>query len=77
MELSRQLHVPAAILLGIEFQYPWNRGWVNPRANLDVLEKRETPSPLGNQIPDFPACTLATTLRILVWHIVYIFTANS
>lgn len=49
MELSHQLHTPAALLLGIELQQPLNRGWVSPRANLVILEKRGTSSPVGNQ----------------------------
>jgi len=53
VEVSGELHAPAALLQG---KYPWYllvRGWVGPRANLDAAVKREIPIPAGyrNLVP--------------------------
>jgi hypothetical protein len=41
MEVSYQLHAPAALPLGREHPYPWIGGWVDPRVSLVVVEKRK------------------------------------
>jgi len=44
MELSGQLHVPAALPLGEIPGYHWIGGWVGLRAGLDVVDKRKNSS---------------------------------
>jgi hypothetical protein len=46
MEVSGQLHTPAALLPGKESLVPIKiGGWVGPRAVLDAMVKRKIPSP--------------------------------
>jgi len=40
MYVSGQSDAPVALLLGKELWYPLSRGWVGPRAGLDIVEKR-------------------------------------
>jgi len=47
MEVSGQLHAPAALL-------PVIGGWVGPRAGLDTVSKREIPSNRGESNLDHP-----------------------
>jgi hypothetical protein len=52
MEVSGQLHAPAALL-----QAPgthWIGGWVGPRAVLDAVAKRKIPSPRRESNPRTP-----------------------
>jgi hypothetical protein len=53
MEVSGQLHAPAALCPGKEPQYPLDRKLVDPRAGLDAVEKRENPipTPTRNRTP--------------------------
>jgi hypothetical protein len=44
MEASGQSHAPAALLPANNPSSSWNRGSVGPRAGLDVLEKRKSPT---------------------------------
>jgi hypothetical protein len=39
--VSGQFHAPAALPLGKEPGTHWIRGWVDPRAGLDDVEKRK------------------------------------
>lgn len=41
MDVSGQLHGPAALALERKPQYPWRNGWVGPRVGLDDREKRK------------------------------------
>jgi hypothetical protein len=47
MEVSGQLHAPAALPPGIG-------GWVGPRAGLDAVLKRKIPSPCRKSNPNHP-----------------------
>jgi hypothetical protein len=51
MEVSCQLHVPAAALPEKEPGIRWIGGWVGPRAGLDAVAKRKIPVPGGNRTP--------------------------
>jgi hypothetical protein len=44
MEMSGQLHAPAALHPGKESGTPWIGGWVGPRAVLDAVVKRKIPN---------------------------------
>jgi hypothetical protein len=46
MEVSGQLHVPAALTQGNNPQYPLDRRLGVPRAVLDTVVMRKIPSPL-------------------------------
>jgi hypothetical protein len=55
MEVSGQLHAPAALPPGKEApSTPWTGGWVGPRAVLDVVVKRKIPSPRRKSNPRTP-----------------------
>jgi len=55
MEVSDQLHAPAALPPGKEPPGThWIGGWVGPRAVLDAVEKRKIPSPRRESNPDHP-----------------------
>jgi hypothetical protein len=56
MEVSGQLHAPAALPPGKELLIPigWIRGWVGPRAVLDAVVKRKIPSPCRESNPRIP-----------------------
>jgi hypothetical protein len=41
MEVSSQLHVPAALPLGKTLRDPLDRGWVGPRVGLDAVERKK------------------------------------
>jgi hypothetical protein len=43
----------------------WIGGWVNPRANLDVVAKRKSPYPCQESNPGCPAHSLVTILTEL------------
>lgn len=70
MELSGQLHAPAAFARGKELpDTHWAAGRVIPRTVLDIWEKRKISSPAGIQTPNHPACspvTIPTTLPHLL-----------
>jgi hypothetical protein len=49
MEVSGQLHAPAALLPGERAPGTrWIVGWVGPRAGLNGVEKRKRVAPAGN-----------------------------
>jgi hypothetical protein len=55
MEVSGQLHAPAALLPRKEPPAThWIGGWVGPRAVLDVVVKRKIPSPHRESNPRTP-----------------------
>jgi hypothetical protein len=55
MEVSGQLHDPAALLPGKEPLVPhWIGGWVGPRAVLNAVVKRKILSPLRESNPRTP-----------------------
>jgi hypothetical protein len=41
MEVSSQLHAPAALSQGKEPRFPLEINWVGPRTGLDAVEKRK------------------------------------
>jgi hypothetical protein len=43
MEVSGQLHSPAALPRGNICRHPFDRGWVGTRVGLDAVTKREYP----------------------------------
>jgi hypothetical protein len=49
MEISSQLHALAALPQGKAHSNLWIESWVGPRTLLDVVAKRETCAPAGNQ----------------------------
>jgi hypothetical protein len=52
MEVSNQLHAPAALLPGKEPLGTHRiRAWVGPRAGLDAVAKRKNPFPGGDRSP--------------------------
>jgi hypothetical protein len=63
MEVSGQLHAPAALTLGMLAN--WVRGWVGPRAELDPREKREISHSCWEWNLGSPARSLVTTLTEL------------
>jgi len=44
----------------------WRGGWVGPRNNLDVLEKRKAFTPARIRVPDCPVCCQAAISTTLV-----------
>jgi hypothetical protein len=49
MEVSGQLHAPAALPSGKELMAPLGiGGWMGPKAGLDAVVKRKIPSPYRN-----------------------------
>jgi hypothetical protein len=55
MEVSGQLHAPAALPLGKEPLVPiWIGGWTGTRAALDSVVKRKIPSPRRESKPRTP-----------------------
>jgi hypothetical protein len=54
MEVSGQLHAPAALPPRKATGTHWIRGWVCPRAVLDAGVKRKIPSPLRESNPRTP-----------------------
>jgi hypothetical protein len=60
MEVSGQLHAPAALPLEKEHKVPIRQewGWVGPRAGLDAVAKITFPSPCQKSNPDRPARSL-------------------
>jgi hypothetical protein len=55
MEVSGQLHAPAALPPGKEPLVPiWIGGWVGPRAVPDAVVKRKIPSPCREPNPRTP-----------------------
>jgi hypothetical protein len=51
MEVSGQIHDPAALPQVKSLRYSLDRGWVGPRAGLDAIEKRKILVPVGNRTP--------------------------
>jgi hypothetical protein len=51
MEVSGQLHAPAALPLGRAPGTHWIRGWVGPRTVLNAVVKRKIPSPRRESNP--------------------------
>jgi hypothetical protein len=50
MEVSGQLHSPAALLQGKEpLGTHWIEGWVSPRAGLDAVERGKSLDLIGNR----------------------------
>jgi len=50
MEKSGQLHAPPALCPGKDPpSIHWVGCWVDPRVDLDVVAKRKSPYPAGNQ----------------------------
>jgi hypothetical protein len=63
MEVSGQLHAPAALLQ--DKQPPgthWIEGWVGPRAGLDGMIKRKNPCTWQQSNPGGPTRSLVATL---------------
>jgi hypothetical protein len=54
MEVSGQLHAPAALPQGKIHGTHWIRGWLGPRAVLDAVVKRKIPSPRRESKPRTP-----------------------
>jgi hypothetical protein len=51
MDVSSQLHAPAALPSGKNPGTHWIGGWVGPRAGLDAVVKRKIPSPSRDSNP--------------------------
>jgi hypothetical protein len=67
MEVSVQLHAPAAITLGKEPPSPvtdWIGGWLGPRAGLDVVAKKN-PCRYWDLNPGPPAPSIVSTRIVL------------
>jgi hypothetical protein len=58
MEVSGQLHAPAALTQGKRLRTHWIGGWVGPRAVLDAVVKRKIPSPRQESNPRTPIVQL-------------------
>jgi hypothetical protein len=58
MEVSGQLHAPAALPRRKNPGTYWIGGWVGPRASLDAVAKRKIPSPRRESNPNRPARSL-------------------
>jgi hypothetical protein len=54
MEVSDQLHAPAALPPGKEPGTHWIGGWVGPRAVLNTVVKRKIPGPRRESNPRTP-----------------------
>jgi hypothetical protein len=54
MEVSGQLHAPAALPPGENPSTRWIGGWVGPRAVLDTVVKRKIPSSRRESKPRTP-----------------------
>jgi hypothetical protein len=54
MEVSGQLHAPAALPPGKKPDTLWIGGWVGPRTVLEAVVKRKIPSPRRESIPRTP-----------------------
>jgi hypothetical protein len=61
MEMSGQLHAPAALLLVKRLDIHWIGGWVGHRAGLDAVAQRNIPSRYRKSNPGRPACSLVAT----------------
>jgi hypothetical protein len=48
MEMSGQLHAPAALTPGKQRRVPH---WVGPRVGLNAVAKEKFPAPVGNRTP--------------------------
>jgi hypothetical protein len=55
MEMSDQLHAPAALPQGRDLGTHWIGGWVGSRAGLDIVVKRKIRSICQDSNPDHPA----------------------
>jgi len=66
MEVSGEIHTPAALLPGKEPGTHWIGGWVGPRVGLDAVAKRRNPlSPNWESNPWRLFRTIVTTLTDL------------
>ena len=67
MKVNGCLHIPAALPVGKEPQYPLNKRLFGPRAGLDILEKRRIPYPYwdSNPCPSSPRSIALYRLRYL------------
>jgi hypothetical protein len=54
MEVSGQVHTPAALSQGRAPSSHWIGGWVGPRAVLDAVVKRKIPIPRRESNPSVP-----------------------
>jgi len=52
MDVSGQLHAPAALPPGKKHRTHYIGGWVGPRASLDTVSKRKIPSPCWESNPE-------------------------
>jgi hypothetical protein len=70
MEVSGQLHAPAALPPGRAPGTNWIGGWVGPRAVLDAVVKRKIPSPRRESNPR-TSIVQPVAQRYTDWAIVY------
>jgi hypothetical protein len=64
MDMSGQLHTFAALPPGKDSGTHRVGGWIGPRADVDVFERRKYLCRVGIQTPDLPACSLVTVLTM-------------
>jgi hypothetical protein len=68
MEISGQLHAPAALLLGKNTGTRWTGDWIGPIGDLDVLGKKKSLTLAGIRTLDRPARSLvARNFKYLRW----------
>jgi hypothetical protein len=65
MDMSGQLHAPAALPQGKGSGTHWIGGWVGPRADLDAVVKRKIPSPCQPVAKDYTT-ELSQLLRLFL-----------
>jgi hypothetical protein len=65
MEVSGQLYVLLALLLGKKPGTHWKRGWVGPRANMDTVVKEKHPCPCQKLNSGCPAHSLIIILNAI------------
>jgi hypothetical protein len=58
MDVNGELYAPDALCPGNNFSSHCTGGWVCPRTDPDVSEKREVFSPAANQTPNPPMAVL-------------------
>jgi hypothetical protein len=67
MEVSVQLHAPAALPAGKEpLVTHWIGGWVGPRAVLDAMMKRKIPIPRRESNPRTPIIQSVVVVKIIL-----------
>jgi hypothetical protein len=67
MEVSGQLHAPAALPQGKSPWYPLDRRWVDPRAVVDAVVKRKIPSPRRESNSRTPIIQRYTEWAVTAW----------